>query len=146
MTSITTGRKWRRLCLPLAALVVAVPLAAAEFSLETGSVTTSGIAPDLTKTATLKITNGFKQPIENVVATLEEPEGAAYSVIEGTVEVPLIGVGETVESADTFSVEVDVSNEISRHVPMRWLVEFELDGESRQLRTPSILVVVEMDE
>ena len=56
-----------------------------------------------------------------------------------------VGAGASVESVETFAVQVDTSYEFTRSVPLVWLLDFDVAGEHLQLRTPVILDVPELD-
>lgn len=135
---------WRGVVLPLALVVVLLPVFAGGVVLEVGTIQTSGEAPLLTKTGTLRIDNNEAEAMENITATLQEADAGAYTIIDGVVATPAVEANASLESTDTFAVQVDTSTGASPNVPLKWRLEFDRSGEHHQVTVFVILHVPEM--
>jgi hypothetical protein len=131
--------------LVIVATLVVLPAFGGVVALGTGTVQTSGEAPLLTKTGTLRFDNREDGIIENVRATLQAAEADPYTIVDSDVQLARLEAGATVESTDTFAVQVDLSAIRTRNVPLNWLLEFDLEGVHHQVSLRTILEVSEKE-
>lgn len=134
-------------CLMVAVIVFSLslmPALASFIYLVSGEVETSGEEPMLTKTGTLTLDNREPFPLEDAQAVLAESD--AYSIVDGVVDFPTVGAGTSVESADTYAIEIDVSAESSPSVILSWSLQYDLDGDHHEVEVTTVMHVAEYGE